>query len=246
MVSKWTLLTIGVFTSLVLINIGTSVLYPFMYTYMHMPNGWLYRVRSISFDGATFGDYHGLNPATLSTAAGYPALHEADGINPGSGGPWSVWTDWEDDDVFLGRGEEPLKDFVEFTYFNAFQVITPPGQAGNYTVAVGADDGCEVWMDGQQIISYESMERTVRIDDHTASVYMSEGTHYFIFIVYQWYAKTGFCFRILDSNGNMVIWTYTGTSSTYLSFLSPLVLVITITIGIAYVAVYMPFRNKLF
>ncbi|MHA1314175.1 MAG: hypothetical protein ACTSSI_15215 [Candidatus Helarchaeota archaeon] len=246
MVSKWTLLSIGVITSLVFINIGASVAYPVIYGYMNLPNGWLYRVRSISFNGTDFNDYHGLNPASLSTAAGYPESNAVQGIDPGSAGPWIQWTDWQDDDVFLGRGEDPLDGYIEMTYFNAFQVITPANMAGDYTICVGADDGCEVWMDGQKIIEYESQERTVRIDDHVATVTLSEGVHYFVFIVYQWYSGTGFCFRIKDENGTMMPWVYTGTASTYLDFLGPLVLCISLLIGLAYVAIYMLYSNRLF
>lgn len=245
MASKWTFISITVIGVLLLLNIGVLLIYPAIYDYTHQPNGWLYRVRSISFDGTTFNDYHGLDPSTLSMAAGYPQLGVSGGINPGASGPWSVWTDWEDDDIFLGRDEEPLDSGIVFTYFNAFQVVAE--EDGNYTICLGSDDGCELWMDGVKIFEVQSDDRGIRIDDDVITdVPFTAGSHYFIFIVYQFYKETGFCFRIKDSSDDMVTWQFTGTSSTFFYYLIFVIPLLSVFVVFAYILVYFTFRNTLF
>ncbi|MHA1797867.1 MAG: hypothetical protein ACTSVY_05400 [Candidatus Helarchaeota archaeon] len=174
-------------------------------------NGWVHRARSISFDEPTgvpdMGSLHGLTEeeaAALSTEEGYPVAGTPCGTNPGADGPWAIWSDWEDDDSFMGKElneeEDIFYDMKSFCYFNAFFVDVP--QDGEYYICFGSDDGMILFMDGTRIFEYLDGERSCFIDDDVLTKNITQGRHYFLLIVYQIRKTTGFAFRIKNATLN--------------------------------------------
>ncbi len=166
------------------------------------PDGWLHKVRSISFKGNNFYDDHGLDLNYLSTLAGYPDEGEEDGFFPGLDSPWSAWTDWTSYSYQIGKDEEILEGYEIMTWYSAFMVFVPPGFDGDYDVNVGSDDSIKIWKDGK-IIHNKSLvdeRRIVPDTDVIKNVNFHEGHNVFIVGLYQKSDITGFCFRIKDHN----------------------------------------------
>ena len=108
------------------------------------PDGWLHKVRSISYEGNDFNDTHGLELNYLSTVAGFPKLGSEDGILPGLDGPWKAWTSWTSYSFQIGKDEPILEGYEAMTWFSAFRVFVPGGFEGYYDIAVGNDDSINI------------------------------------------------------------------------------------------------------
>ncbi|NHI94570.1 MAG: hypothetical protein EAX96_18915 [Candidatus Lokiarchaeota archaeon] len=173
-------------------------------------NGWVHRSRSISFNEPLgipdMGDLHGLTEeeaAKLSTEAGYPKAGTFIGDGPGLDGPWTMWTDWEDDDSFMGKelddDENIFYDMSSFCYFNVFYVDIV--QDGKYFICFGSDDGMILFMDGERVFEYLE-SRSCFIDDDFILKNITAGRHFFLFVVYQIRSTTGFAFRIKNATLN--------------------------------------------
>ena len=173
-------------------------------------NGWVHRARSISFNEPSgipdMGDLHGLTEeeaAFLSTEAGFPRSGTVIGENPGLDGPWTVWTDWSDDDTFMGKeandDENIFYDMTSFCYFNVFYTDIP--EDGSYYISFGSDDGMILFLDGVRVFE-ELTTRSCFIDDDHIQKNMTAGRHFFLLIVYQIRSSTGFAFRIKNATLN--------------------------------------------
>ena len=174
-------------------------------------NGFCHRARSISFDEPigipNMGELHGLTETeagALSTAAGYPDIGTIVGTGSGLDGPWGIWTDWEDNDSFMGKELVEETDIFagmkSFCYFNAFYIEIPV--EGEYHICVGSDDGMILFMDGVRIAEYLGGERSCQIDDDFVTKNLTVGNHYFLMIVYQVKSTTGFTIRIKNATLN--------------------------------------------
>jgi len=174
-------------------------------------NGFCHRARSISFDEPfgvpDMGSLHGLTEeeaGALSTAEGYPDIGSIIGTQPGLDGPWGIWTDWEDNDSFMGKELEDETDLFSgmksFCYFNAFFVTVP--EEGEYYICVGSDDGMILFMDGERIAEFLGGERSCQLDDDIITANLTAGVHYFLMIVYQIKSTTGFTIRIKNATLN--------------------------------------------
>ena len=172
------------------------------------PDGWLHKVRSISFKGNDFHDDHELNLNLLSTQAGYPHEGAKDGFMPGLDSPWSAWTDWTSYSYQIGKDEALLEGYEIMTWYSAFRVMVPPGFDGNYDINVGSDDSIKIWKDGELVWENELVEerRIVPDSDVKKNVHFNEGHNVFIVALYQKSEITGFCFRIKDHGGTVMPW----------------------------------------
>ncbi|MFX1450123.1 MAG: hypothetical protein ACFFCM_04730 [Promethearchaeota archaeon] len=172
------------------------------------PDGWLHKVRSISFKGNDFSDDHGLDLNYLSTRVGYPREGAEDGFFPGLDSPWSAWTDWTSYNYQIGKDEELLEGYEIFTWYSAFSVMVPGGFDGHYDINVGSDDSIKIWKDGELIFANELIEdrRIIPDTDVIKDVYFHEGENIFIVGLYQKTEITGFCFRIKNDNGLVMPW----------------------------------------
>ncbi|MFX0140885.1 MAG: hypothetical protein ACFFDN_45020 [Candidatus Hodarchaeota archaeon] len=172
------------------------------------PDGWLHKVRSISFKGNDFNDDHGLNLNVLSTLAGYPNEGAEDGLWPGVDSPWKAWTDWTSYNYQIGKDEELLEGYEIFTWYSAFRVMVPGGFEGHYDINVGSDDSIKIWKDGKLIHNKSLLEerRIIMDDDVIENIYFHEGQNVFIVGLYQKTDITGFCFRIKDHAGTVMPW----------------------------------------
>ena len=176
-------------------------------------NGFCHRARSISFN-EEFGipvmgdlDQIGLSEAEvaeLSTAGGYPFAGTTIGVDPGADGPWPLWTDWEDNDSFMGKelnaDEDIFLGMKSFSYVNVWYVDLP--EDGEYYICAGSDDGNILYMDGERISEYLTGERSCQLDDDVIQKNLTAGRHYFCMIVYQVTSTTGFTFRIKNATNN--------------------------------------------
>ncbi|MHA1299433.1 MAG: hypothetical protein ACTSO9_08375 [Candidatus Helarchaeota archaeon] len=166
------------------------------------PDGWLHKVRTISYKGTDYNDTHGLNVEYISTVTGYPKLGAEDGVFPGLDSPWKGWTDWTSYSFQIGKDEEGLSDSTLMTWFAAFKVYCPPGMEGQYDIYIGNSESIKIWKDGELIFEKYIIEpqRIIPDTDKIEGVEFHTGPNIFLVETFKKLETTGFCFRIKKDN----------------------------------------------